>query len=205
LPSPPEEADLYSPSNHKYELIAIVDTETTGVGDFDEPVSVGIILAEVVSDTGQLIRVVESYYGTREPKVPIHPKAYEIHGLSLADLQGKSFDLVQIRQLIWSARIIIAHNAKFDRRMLTPFVAGIEHLAWACSIYSLNYEWAKKVGGLRNLDAICAALGVVRRSPHNALEDCRALLDVLQCHAGTTPKSALLLKRLLARPWAPPP
>src|SRR5690606_26802001 len=103
-------------------------TETTGLGELDEPISIGIVLAEVVLPKGHLVRQVEALYNVREPGVPINPQAQAVHGLSTDFLSGKSFDLSRIRDLIEQADVLIAHNANFDRRMLAKIIPEV--LEW---------------------------------------------------------------------------
>lgn len=184
---------LHTPIHPEGKLVAIVDTETTGVSSTDEPISVGIILLEVSGDDGRLLREVDSYYGLRKPAVPIHPQAQEVHGMTPSQLEGHAFDLTRLHQLLYSAQCVVAHNAAFDRRMLARVKPKVENLTWLCSMNALSPEWGC-IAGSRSLQAICDALGIARQEPHNALDDCRALQAVLQCKAGAT----LLMAKLLA-------
>lgn len=185
-------------------LVAVIDTETTGLGESDVPISVGAILLEIAPEKGDQVRELDCYYGTQEPNVPISQGAYAVHGLSLEDIRGTTFDLKRLYRIVDSADILLAHNAKFDRRMLAKVVPSVARASWACSIHSLRFEWAKISGGKWALDEICRSLSVERQSLHNALSDCRALQHVLQKRAGKTERSQRLMARLLAHPWVPP-
>jgi DNA polymerase III epsilon subunit-like protein len=163
-------------------LVAVVDTETTGLAESDEPVSVAVILLDVSGRKGDTIVEVDSFYGLREPGVPIHP----------------------LRKVIDSADLLVAHNAKFDRRMISKIVPHLMEAEWACSIHTLKYDWAKLGDGRRSLDALCAALSIERPEPHNALSDCRALISVLKTRAGTD-RASTRMARLIRNAWAPRP
>ncbi len=171
-------------------FVAIIDTETTGLLEEDEPISVGVILIEVSETTGEVYREVFSYYGLREPGVPIHKDAQAIHGISIEELRGKRFDMTVLSRLVYSADLLIAHNASFDKRMLARVMPGILERKWACSLYGLSYEWPRVTRGGASLDAITKALGIARPWPHNALDDCRALLAALVSIRSPGPESA---------------
>lgn len=192
---------LESPSEG-CELVAIVDTETTGLHANDEPITAAILLVEIRMPKGALARVVESYQGKREPSVPISNGAKAVHGLSLDDVRGHSFDLPHMERLLRSASIVVAHNAKFDRRMLRHVLTDSDGLPWACSMLTLRKHWDERAGR-RSLDAICNALGVDRRSPHNAMTDCEALLKALSAPSGKTARSKSFMALMLERPWCP--
>lgn len=182
------------------ELVAIADTETTGLQADDEPITVAVILVEVRMPKGELVRVIETYHGKREPSVSISPEAQAVNGLTLDDLRGHAFDSERLERLLRSAKIVVAHNAKFDRRMLRHALVESDRLPWACSMLALRSYWDEKVGR-RSLDAICSVLGVGRAEPHNALNDCEALLNALCAHSGKTNRSKSYLAILLDRPW----
>lgn len=186
-------------------LLAIVDTETTGLTDTDQPISVGAILLEVDSRYGDLVREIDSYYGLREPTVPIHPQAEAVHGMSIESLRGMQFDMGRLYKIIDSAELLVAHNAKFDRRMLAHVMPRVMHADWACTMYTLKYEWANISNGQWALDAICSALQIERPEPHNALSDCRALQSVLMTRSGTTERSKRLMGKVISNAWAPGP
>lgn len=182
--------------------VAVIDTETTGLGSQDEPVSVAAIVYEVAMPSGVMIREIESYYELREPAVPIHPQAQAIHGLSLGVLHGRKLNADTLIRICYTVDVLVAHNAKFDRRMLRSLVPAIHTRTWACSMLALRDRWAPLPS--RSLGAICDALDVARPKPHNALTDCRSLAEVLFKHSGSTTRSRTFMGLLVGKPWAPP-
>lgn len=175
--------------------VAIVDTETTGVAHDDEAISVGILLLEIESPTGLLIRRVGQYLGFREPRKTIHPAAARVHGLTREELAGKSFDVREMERLVSQAEVLVAHNAEFDARMLLPHVPTIGEKEWRCSWR--QYPWIVDLPN-KKLDTVCAYLGVERIAPHNALLDCVALAECLIPHSGKTERSRTYFGKLLA-------
>lgn len=185
-------------------LVAIVDTETTGLAAHDEPIAIGVLLAEYTADKGDLVKEHQRLYMLREPSVPIHPKAQAVHGLSLEDLRGKAWDLPQLARALSSAEIVAAHNAKFDRSMVARVLPYSAHLQWACSLHALNREWSKFQIASLSLDALCTHFGIDRPAPHNALADVVALESVLKFRTGKTIRSRTLMGALISNPWSPP-
>jgi len=177
--------------------VAFLDTETTGLGESDEMVSLGLLLTEVVLPKGHFVRAIEEFYAVREPGVPINPRAQAVHGLSAEALYGKSFDLSQIRSLIEQADVLIAHNASFDRRMLAKLIPDVMKWPWRCSYRQVGWP-----GGLANkkLDTICTHFNVERQQPHNALSDARVMMDCLLMPTGKTARSRSYLADCLSKP-----
>lgn len=195
---------LYKATHTDSVLVAVVDTETTGLDDHDEPVSVAVVLLDVSGPKGDVIEELGCYYGLREPTTPMNPKALEVHGLSWDKLHGRTLDMHALRKLVDSADLLVAHNAKFDRRMLAKLIPSVVSAEWACSIYTLKFDWAKIATG-RSLDAICDALKIERPHPHDAMADCRALIAVLRTRGGSVTRSSTRMARLITNAWAPPP
>lgn len=94
----------------------IVDSETTGLEDADEPISIGALLCQLTEFRDG--EVLETYYSEQEPSRPISLDAEMTHGLCEEQLRGKNFELATFLRLVESADVLIAHNARFDARML---------------------------------------------------------------------------------------
>lgn len=157
--------------------VAFVDTETTGLDETDEPISVAAVLAVVTLRTGKLVSVIAEYHGLREPFCTISSGAQEIHGICKAQLKGLKFDLQELVAIFACADLAIAHNAKFDARMLLPFVGHL-NVHWACSCWDV--DWPTKN---RKLDTVCDHLKIARSTPHDAMTDVKAMMAALQIKA----------------------
>ena len=155
--------------------VLFVDTETTGLNAGDQPISIGAVLSEIDIKSGAILSEVASYYGLREPSCEISQSAFRVHGLSKSQLQGKEFDLRELASLFGAAELIVAHNAKFDRRML-KFIDEA-HRRWGCSCWDV--EWPQEIGG-RSLDTLCSYFAINRAAPHNSISDTRAMMHALQ-------------------------
>ena len=186
-------------------LVAILDTETTGLEEEDQPISIAAVLLEVSATTGDVFAEVDSYYGLREPTVPINPRAQSVHGLTFEHVRGQRWDLKRLYKIVNSAALLVAHNAQFDRRMLAQLMPHVLERKWACTMYSLKHDWTRLSDGKWALDTICRSLDIPRSQQHGAMEDCRALQQVLTRRAGKTKRSKTLMRKLLDKPLAPPP
>jgi len=159
----------------------ILDIETTG---FHPHGSVGVIPDEVIelamlafafTDDFKIVDVVGRFQSFREPTKPIPITVERITGITDAMVKGHVIDLDEVSNFVAGTDLIIAHNAKFDRRF-----AEILHRAafrdkdWACSWSQL--DWSESGGG--RLINIVNAAGMFHEA-HRALDDCHALLEVL--------------------------
>ena len=159
----------------------IFDTETTGLSaeNGDRIIEIGAIELVNRFPTGKTFHEY-LHPGDQE----IHPDAERIHGISMAQLEGKpSFgDILPKFLEFFETGTLIAHNAKFDvgffdaelRRVNQPPVdvtRVVDTLAIA----------KRKFPGARNsLDALCDRFGISRasRTFHGALLDSELLADV---------------------------
>lgn len=192
-----ESVPLYLTSRDDTFFVCLVDTETTGVDENDEPISVALMLVEITQKLGDHVGEIDRYLGFRVPNVPIHPKAQRVHGLTLADLEGKSLDMERIYRIIDSAEVLIAHNADFDSRMMSKIISGIGSRQWGCSMNDLYWAWKELANGRKGLDYICQKLGVEKNEQHDAMGDVEALYKVLMTRTGITNRSQTLLARLV--------
>ncbi|MEO8417266.1 MAG: exonuclease domain-containing protein [Methylophilaceae bacterium] len=152
-----------------------LDTETTGLSQDDQPISIGAVLAEIDLTNGVVLKEIASYYGLSEPSCKISEGAYRVHGISDSQLKNKEFDLKELVTMFGVAELIVAHNAAFDKRKLS--FMGNTQQNWGCSCWDI--DWPKEIGG-RSLDVICKHFGINRPAIHNALSDTWAMINALQ-------------------------
>jgi len=159
----------------------ILDTETTGLGEHDEIVQVGMINgAGIVLIDNLLIK----------PTVPIGEGARQVHGISdKMVLDAPRFSVVW--PLINSAMIgkhLVIYNADYDLRMLKQsakalnFPIGYYGDGWSCAMNRYAEfvgEWNSYHGSFR-----------WQRLPsgdHSALGDCRSVLKLIKVMADGEP------------------
>jgi DNA polymerase-3 subunit epsilon len=157
---------------------AVVDTETTGVGDDDEPIELAVVPFDYDKVTGRVVAVHASQVmcGLREPNKPVPPEATRIHGLTQNDLLGKVIDPADVFAALGPASIVIAHSASFDRPMSEKVWPIFEQYAWACSCDEV--DWKAEGFGSRGLEYLLFRQGWFYET-HRALDDAMALLWLL--------------------------
>lgn len=159
----------------------ILDTETTGLHAF------------AVENPDRLIEfagleMVNRHFTDNNLHLYVHPErnipeeAIAVHGITLAQLEGKPV-FAQVAQQIFDflkgAELII-HNAKFDVGFLNAEFArvGLPEIETVCTIVD-TLAMAREMypGQKASLDALCSRLGVdrSRRVLHGALIDCELL------------------------------
>ena len=120
-----------------------VDTETTGLNqDTDEVIELALPPFEYERDTGVIVRVLEdeAYAGLRQPSFPIPLDSAKVHGITDADVAGKTVDADCVVNLVSSTQLIIAHNAAFDRPMVEKHWPIFERMNWACSLNDITWR-----------------------------------------------------------------
>lgn len=165
----------------------IIDCETTGLSNSDELIELAILRFSYSLLSGRILRVIGSYCGLQEPSCPISPAATKVNGLSLHHVVGQRIDLNQVMRLIDGVDLIIAHNASFDRRMVTKLLPALADAPWYCS--QRGVAWMDKGCPSTKLQEIAAYYGTALS--HRALPDAQAVLDLLSKMDAQTGKTIL--------------
>ncbi|MGP1715796.1 MAG: exonuclease domain-containing protein [Methylophilus sp.] len=168
---------IFSPNVRNTLNILYMDCETTGLSFFaDHVIEIGLVLAKVNADTGQLIEILDFYQGFSEPVgTEISAEAHKIHGLTMDDVRGKYIDLERVNRMIEQCDFGCSHNAGFDRQMMEKTTKDLEHVKFTCSMTEVNWEFQT-----RKLNYILMELGY-HFNAHRALDDAWAGLWALNC------------------------
>jgi DNA polymerase-3 subunit epsilon len=158
----------------------IFDTETTGLDSREDRI-IEIGGVELVNrfPSGRFIHFYV-HPGDRQ----IHPDAQAVHGISLADLQGKPrfAEIAEEFLAFIDDAKLIAHNAGFDMGFVNQELArlGIDAISSDRVIDTLAIARRKHPMGPNSLDALCKRYGVdnSRRTKHGALLDSELLAEV---------------------------
>jgi DNA polymerase-3 subunit epsilon len=111
-------------------------------------------------------------------------------------VSGHRIDADAVTAFASDAAIVIAHNAAFDRKFAERYWPVFADKAWACSIS--NIEWRDHGFEGSRLSYLLAGVGMFHEA-HRAVDDCRALLEVLAFEIPTVRRSALSLLLVSAR------
>jgi DNA polymerase III subunit epsilon len=125
-------------------------------------------------------------------------------GITDEMVAGHRFDDAAITAFVDGAVIVIAHNSGFDRKFAERYWPVFEHKAWGCSMSEI--DWRKHGFAGSQLGYLLNGAGYFHQA-HRAVDDCHALLEVLDFTLPTTgaPALALLLetaRKKTVRVWA---
>ncbi|MDX1497896.1 MAG: DNA polymerase III subunit epsilon [Salinisphaeraceae bacterium] len=167
----------------------VLDTETTGLETREGHRIIEIGCVELVNRrlTGN------DFHMYIHPDRDIDVEASNVHGITLADLEGKpQFAEIadELRRYLGDAELII-HNAEFDLGFLnyefSLLDSGHEPLENRVGVIDTLLEARRMHPGQRNsLDALCKRYGVdnSQRELHGALLDAQILADVYLAMTG---------------------
>ena len=172
--------------------VAILDTETTGLDhETDRIIELGIVIVEVCPTTGLAYRIVETFSELEDPGFSMSEEISRIHGITDEMVKGKRINDALVDELVSDVDLVIAHNADFDRQFVErrfPVFAG---KPWACSVTQI--PWRKEGIGSAKQQFLAYFFGF-SYDGHRAINDCQALLEILQ---QPLPQSGRLAMRVL--------
>jgi DNA polymerase-3 subunit epsilon len=163
--------------------IVAIDTETTGRDpNSDRVVEVACVRWEAGKVTLQKSWLVN-------PGRPIPQEAFEVHGISDADVKdAPSFEAI-VPELLDALKgaIPLAYNAEFDRKQLLSELGRLPAPSAPPPAFQKNAEWIdplvwarelQKLEKSRALGEVAARLGVELSQAHRATSDAEAALNV---------------------------
>lgn len=122
--------------------VIILDTETTGINPFEDKI---VELAAINLHTDLTFETLVN------PGRDIPPEAMAIHHITEWMVEGKPDPAKAHEDFVaWAANsaglpIFAAHNAKFDRGMMAPYLKGIS-LRWLCTMKCAKVLWPNAPG-----------------------------------------------------------
>ena len=182
----------------------LIDLETTGLDTTsDEVIELGLVKFAYLADD-RVAHVVDTLGAFNEPTKPIPPEVTELTGITAAMVAGHRIDPNAVTEFISDAKIVIAHNAAFDRPIAERYWPQFKDMAWACSANQI--EWRKEGFEGSRLAYLLAKTGMFHDA-HRAVDDCRALLEILAAPLPKLKKPALAAllhqaRRKTVRIWA---
>ncbi len=154
----------------------LLDLETTGLdAEKDEIIELGMLKFTFTPD-GRVGRVLDRFQAFREPGVAIPAKVTEITGITPQMVVGQSIDEERVERFIADSTLVIAHNARFDRRFCERVWPTFVGKHWACS--QTEIDWKARGHAGSRLGYLLYDRGLFHDG-HRAVNDCEAQLELL--------------------------
>jgi DNA polymerase III subunit epsilon len=182
----------------------LLDVETTGLDTArDEIIELAMVKFTYLPDdrVGQITDVFSSF---NQPQNPIPSEISDLTGITDEMVLGHQIDPEAVAAFAADAGIIIAHNANFDRKFAERYWPLFEQKPWACS--ATEVEWRKHGFDGSRLGYLLAGVGLFHQA-HRAIDDCRALVEILASDLPNPNRPALAIlldraRRKTIRIWA---
>lgn len=158
--------------------LAIVDSETTGLGADDRMIEFALVTVALDAD-GQLCHVSHPISGLEDPGVSLDPEIVTVTGIDDTMVAGKRFDEDVLRDQLADVDAIVAFNAKFDRHYWQARFPWID-LPWICAQRDIDWPAQGYVG--RGQAQLLMARGFFYPA-HRAATDAWALTVLLATQA----------------------
>jgi DNA polymerase-3 subunit epsilon len=172
---PPVSTWKVEPSNDVVRAV-VIDCETTGLESDDEPIELAVVPFDYSRATGRVAAVHEPFTGLCEPRKAISPESAAIHGITQEMVAGQRITDEQVVAAVGDAKIVIAHNARFDRAMTGKTWPLLDTLCWACSWNDM--DWRARGFDSGALSPLLMRMGFFFDG-HRALDDAFATLFLL--------------------------
>ncbi|WP_029082558.1 3'-5' exonuclease [Bradyrhizobium sp. th.b2] len=195
----------FTPSDGQSTRTAILlDVETTGLDPArDEIIELGMVKFSYLAD-GRIGRVIDTFGCFNQPSIAIPAEITALTGITDEMVEGQNLDVERINAFASDAVVVIAHNAGFDRKFMERYAPLFTHKAWACSVSEV--EWRSHGFEGSRLSYLLMKAGLFHEA-HRAVDDCRALLEILAMTLPRLDRTVLSLlleraRRKTIRVWA---
>lgn len=158
----------------------VLDCETTGLdprgisgAQPDEIIELAMLKFAFTEDF-KVVEIADTFQSFREPGKPIPDAIQKLTGIVPSMVEGHAIDVDRVADFVAGVDLVIAHNARFDRKFCENLHHCFQDVPWACSWSEL--DWSHAGGG--RLNYIVNAAGMFHEG-HRAQDDCGALLEML--------------------------
>lgn len=187
------EVPEFTPANERPKHVAVyIDTETTGleVGR-DKVIELAMVAFEYDLE-GNVYRVLRTNSQLEDPGRPLPQEIVNLTGLTDADLAGQQISETEVSEFLEDARLVVAHNAAFDRPFVEKRLPQFAALPWACTIADIG--WRDLGFSSASMDYLAYRHGFFFEG-HRALIDSQAGVRILASAENGTGRTAMALLR----------
>ncbi len=155
--------------------ICYLDFETTGLNiDEDEVIEIAMKLVEYDKNNGNLLSAVAEYESYQDPGFEIDEKITQLTGITTDMVKGFSIDWKKVEELLALSQIVVAHNAKFDRKVMEKYLESKN--IWACS--QVDIDWQAR-GYMKNSLELLSVWHGFYYGAHRAMNDVNAVIHLI--------------------------
>ena len=184
----PRDAITPIPADQPIKVGILLDVETTGLDTkTDEVIELGMVKFAYCPD-GRVAHVIDCFGSLNEPANPIPTEITTLTGITDDMVAGTQIDPLAVATFVADANIVIAHNSNFDRKFAERYWSEFEHKHWGCSATEIDWRTHGFEGS--RLGYLLMGAGLFHAA-HRAVDDCRALLEVLAMPLERTERPAL--------------
>jgi DNA polymerase-3 subunit epsilon len=182
----------------------LLDVETTGLDTArDEIIELAMVKFTYLPND-HIAQITDVFSSFNEPGSPIPAEITDLTGITDEMVLGHRIDPDAVAAFAADAVVVVAHNANFDRKFAERYWPLFERKAWACS--ATEVEWRKHGFDGSRLGYLLAGVGLFHQA-HRAIDDCRALIEILASDIPGLNRSALAIlleqaRRKTMRIWA---
>lgn len=182
----------------------LLDVETTGLNTSqDEVIELAMVKFTYLPDD-RIAAVTGVFSSFNEPSIPIPEEVVELTRITDEMVAGHRIDPGAVASFVSDAALTVAHNANFDRKFAERYWPVFERKPWACS--ATEVEWRKHGFDGSRLGYLLAGVGLFHQA-HRAVDDCRALMEILASDVPKLNRSAFAIlleraRRKTVRIWA---
>lgn len=181
-----------APSASSTFVAAYLDIETTGLDpERHSIIELALVTFEYDLD-GNVHRILGTSSQLEDPGEALPPEIVALTGLTDHELAGQKICEEEVAATLADARLVIAHNAAFDRPFVERRLPLFSELPWACSIDDVG--WAELGFATSKLEYLAYRHGFFYDA-HRALNDCRAGVEVLRSSENGSGRPAMALLR----------
>ena len=156
--------------------LALIDFETTGLNLADaEVIELGLVQVAYSPSLGKITEITEITSQFECPKKAISAEITGITGITNEMVAGQRIDDAHVTRIINSSKILIAHNAAFDRAFFDIRFPALADRVWACSIKDI--DWRAHGFESAKLEYLLLKTGYFYDG-HRAAIDCLAMVQL---------------------------
>lgn len=167
-----------------------VDVETTGLFLASRLVEIGAVKFNCSGILGEFQTLVD-------PQEPINPQVVSIHGISNEMVAGSPPPSEAVTRLLdfMGDAIFIAHNARFDTRIIGMECARAGITVPDSPVIDTVLLARRLFRGLQNyrLDTLCEYMSIMREQIHRGLPDAQAAMEIFQRYLELAPSDACVV------------